>query len=67
MKPLQKHLQIHLSAWEQHSEAQGPIRAGKTGFHDPGGATNDHQSHKCNNQVSGQQPQQGAKWQSNPR
>ena len=53
MKPLQKHLKIHLAAWEQHPVAQGPIRAGEASFHDAGGATNDDQSHECNNQVSG--------------
>ena len=52
VKPLQKHLNIHLATRQKRAEAQGPVGTGQAGLHHPGRPTDHHQSNNGNHKVS---------------
>ena len=52
MKPLEKHLNVHLTSREKGAVAERPVWTGKTGFHDPGCTPDHHQGNDRNNKMS---------------
>ena len=54
VKPLQKNLQVHLATGQEAAVTEGPVRTGQAGLHHPGGATDDHQGDKGDDEVGGQ-------------
>ena len=55
VEPFQEDLDIHLLARQKAAVTEGPIWAGQTRFHHPGGPANRHQRHQGHNQMGGQQ------------
>ena len=51
MKPLQKHLEIHLPSGQEGAETEGPVRTGKSCLHHPGCSTDHHQSNDGDNEM----------------
>ena len=51
MKPLQKHLKVHLTTRQERPVAKGPIRTGQTSLHDTGGPSDHHKRDHSDNEV----------------
>ncbi len=54
VKPLQEHLEVHLTRRQQRPVAKGPVRAGQSSFHHAGGATDGDERDQCHHQLTAQ-------------